>query len=195
VVDVAFTGAPSGEVVLLDAANRAIIRTDRRLARGTAEFLPATAIAPTEVAVASDGRVAVTDPLAGVVFQRSAGGAWATSEEFGPVALVRPSGAAFDAAGRLLVTDAALDVLLVVEGDGSVRVVGERGGLDEQFWEPQSIVGSPLGLVVVDRGNHRFQRFGEGAVWNLTSSLGRYYERKRRGSPGAAPVAGEGGDQ
>ena len=69
--------------------------------------------------------------------------------------------------------------------------MGTRGVLDEQFYDPQSISESPNGLIVIDRGNHRFQRFGaqdgDQFVWNLTGGLGRYFERKRRGSPGAPP--------
>jgi hypothetical protein len=42
--------------------------------------------------------------------------------------------------------------------------------------------------LVIDRGNHRYQRFGEGFSWNLTGSLGRYYDRKRKGSPGTPPL-------
>jgi hypothetical protein len=66
--------------------------------------------------------------------------------------------------------------------------VGERGVLDEQFWDPQGIAESPRGLIAIDRGNHRYERFGDGLSWNLTGTLGRYYDRKRRGSPGAPPL-------
>jgi hypothetical protein len=32
------------------------------------------------------------------------------------------------------------------------------------------------------------ERFGDGFTWNLTGSMGRYYDRKRRGSPGAPAI-------
>ena len=101
---------------------------------------------------------------------------------------MRPSGVEFDDRGQLVVSDAALDAVLVSDPQGA-RKVGERGILDEQFYDPQSILPSPKGLIVIDRGNHRFQRFGDGFVWNLTGSLGRYYDQKRKGSPGAAPAS------
>ena len=106
-----------------------------------------------------------------------------------PVRFLRPSGVAV-VDGATIVTDAALDACIVLEG-GRARRVGVRGVLDEQFYDPQSISESPNGHIVIDRGNHRFQRFGakdgDPFVWNLTGGLGRYFERKRRGSPGAPP--------
>lgn len=121
------------------------------------------------------------------VFVRDAAGVWEAIEEIG-WDFVRPSGVEFDDRGQLVVSDAALDAVLVSDPQGA-RKVGERGILDEQFYDPQSILPSPKGLIVIDRGNHRFQRFGDGFVWNLTGSLGRYYDQKRKGSPGAAPAS------
>ena len=121
------------------------------------------------------------------VFVRDPSGAWTALSKLG-WDFVRPSGVAFDERGQLVVSDAALDAVLVSDPQGARRV-GGRGILDEQFYDPQSILSSPKGLIVIDRGNHRFQRFGEGFNWNLTGSLGRYYDKKRRGSPGAAPAS------
>jgi hypothetical protein len=112
---------------------------------------------------------------------------WSELDRLGDTLFRRPSGVAFDAAGRLVVADGAADTCIAADADGRYRSVGERGVLDEQFFDPQSICASPLGLIVVDRGNHRFQRFGEHFAWNLTGSMGRYYDRKRRGSPGGPP--------
>ena len=138
--------------------------------------------------MAADGRIAVVDPVAQRVFLRAKSGEWTTIDRLGGIMFVRPCGVAFASNGELVVTDSARDACIVQVGLGGARVVGERGVLDEQFWDPQAIAASSNGLLVIDRGNHRFQRFGEGFVWNLTGSLGRYYDRKRRGSPGGPPV-------
>ena len=178
------------EALLLDRANLGIHRADGRLellAGASWIPLPAEARSPEELAVAPDGRLAVADPVARRVFVRDPSGAWTALSKLG-WDFVRPSGVAFDERGQLVVSDAALDAVLVSDPQGARRV-GGRGILDEQFYDPQSILSSPKGLIVIDRGNHRFQRFGEGFNWNLTGSLGRYYDKKRRGSPGAAPAS------
>ena len=172
---------------LLDDANLAVLACDRGLREGQVWPLPSAARAPAEIAVADDGRIAVADPIARRVFLRGADGVWSELDRLGDTLFRRPSGVAFDAAGRLVVADGAADTCIAADADGRYRSVGERGVLDEQFFDPQSICASPLGLIVVDRGNHRFQRFGEHFAWNLTGSMGRYYDRKRRGSPGGPP--------
>ena len=189
--DIAFGGE---RAYLLDAANLAVLACDRRLASGEVWRLPDEARAPVEIAIASDGRLAVADPIARRVFVRAATvgptdarGGWTELDRLETFVFRRPSGVAFDAADRLVVSDGAADACIAADESGGYRVVGERGTLDEQFFDPQSICSSPLGLIVVDRGNHRFERFGPGFRWNLTGSMGRYYDRKRRGSPGAAP--------
>ena len=194
IVDIAFDTRDPTRVLLLDAANRAIINTDLRLQSGTVDLLPIGARAPEELAIASDGRIAVADSVARVVFMRSAAGEWSTLARLGDIAFARPAGVGFDDTGALVVSDCARDACIVggATVNASARLVGERGILDEQFFDPQAMVDSPNGLIVVDRGNHRFQRFGGGAgqfTWNLTGSMGRYYDRKRRGSPGAAPAS------
>ena len=196
IVDIEFNPAAGevlGEVLLLDQANRAIIRTDRRMSGGTVERLPSEAREPVELAVATDGRVAVTDPVRRKVYLRGADGAWSTIDRLADVAFGRPAGVGFLTDGGLVVSDGAQDRCIVEPRGGQVRTVGERGVLDEQFFDPQAIAASPLGVIVVDKGNHRFQRFAAlGAdpfAWNLTGSMGRYYDRKRRGSPGAAPAS------
>jgi len=181
------------EALLLDRANRGIHRVDARLTPRTDDAwiaLPAEARMPEELALAADGRIAVADPVARRVFVRERSGEWTALARLGSD-FVRPSGVEFDERGQLVVSDAALDAVLVadVADAAGARRVGERGILDEQFFDPQSILPSPKGLIVIDRGNHRFQRFGEGFSWNLTGSLGRYYDQKRKGSPGAAPAS------
>lgn len=191
ITDIVLSAGDEGiEALLLDRASLGIHRADARLKLRAADAwipLPEEARAPEELAVASDGRLAVADPLARRVFVRDPSGSWAALSRLG-WDFVRPSGVAFDERGQLVVSDAALDAVLVSDPQGARRV-GERGVLDEQFYDPQSILASPKGLIVIDRGNHRFQRFGEGFNWNLTGSLGRYYDKKRKGSPGAAPAS------
>lgn len=191
--DMSIVVGPSGvEALLLDRANRGIHRADARLApMGTDGWiaLPEAARWPEELARADDGRLAVADPVARRVFLRDPQGRWDALDRLGEIAFVRPSGVEFDERGSLVVSDAALDAVIVTDASGTARRVGERGILDEQFYDPQAILRSPKGLVVIDRGNHRFQRFGDGFTWNLTGSLGRYYDRKRKGSPGAAPAS------
>ena len=193
----------AGELVILDRSNLGVIFTSTRLAGGRFEPLPAEARLPSEMARAADGTLIVTDPVAGLLFLRQPNGQWLPfsgpagtaspdgekSASTDPMLFLRPSGVAV-VEGATIVTDAALDGCIVLE-EGRARRVGVRGVLDEQFYDPQSISDSPNGLIVIDRGNHRFQRFGakDGDLfaWNMTGGLGRYYERKRRGSPGAPP--------
>ena len=193
----------AGKLVILDRANLGVLFTSTRLEGGRFEALPPEARMPSEIARAADGTLVVTDPVAGLVFLRQPNGQWVALSEPAriaspdsnapaadePVRFIRPSGVAV-VDGATIVTDASLDACIVLEG-GRARIVGTRGVLDEQFYDPQSISESPNGLIVIDRGNHRFQRFGaqdgDQFVWNLTGGLGRYFERKRRGSPGAPP--------
>ena len=162
---------------------------DPRFEWRSTERLPDAARMPEELAVSDDGRVAVADPVAERVFLREGGSGWSELAGLGGIRFLRPSGVAFAEEGGLVVSDAARDACIVGAPDGSARLVGERGELDEQFYEPRAIAATPRGLIVVDRGNHRFQRFGPGFAWNLTGSMGRYYDQKRKGSPGAAPAS------
>jgi len=189
IADIAFDPRDPSGVLLLDAANRSIIRMDPRFEWRSTERLPDAARMPEELAVSDDGRVAVADPVAERVFLRESGSGWSELAGLGGIRFLRPSGVAFAEDGGLVVSDAARDACIVGAPDGSARLVGERGELDEQFYEPRAIAATPRGLIVVDRGNHRFQRFGPGFAWNLTGSMGRYYDQKRKGSPGAAPAS------
>lgn len=188
ITDIAFEGP---DAFLLDRGNMAILRMDARATRMEAIPLPSTARQPEELAVWR-GRFAIADPVMRAVFVREPDGAWRTLHAIGETPFVRPSGVAFlqdgAADGRLVVADAGCDALIVEEADGTARIIGERGVLDEQFWDLQGIAMSPRGLIVIDRGNHRYERFGDELSWNLTGTLGRYYDRKRRGSPGAPPL-------
>lgn len=187
-VDMAFAGGPS-RLVLLDSANRALLWTDLRFASPRLEALPGAALEPTEIAIGTDGRIAVADPVARAVHVREASGRWESLRRLGAIDFVRPSGVGFLADGAMVVADSARDACILGLPGGETRVVGGRGVLDEEFFDPESITLSPKGWIVVDRGNHRFQRFDDGGVWNLTGSMGRYYDQKRRGSPGTAPAS------
>ncbi len=189
IVDIAFDPRHSSRVVLLDAANAALIFTGPRLRSALAEPLPDAARAPEELAIAADGRMAVVDPVARALFLRGADGGWTTQTALGDFTLARPTGVHFLGGDAMVVSDAARDACVFLDRNGRARLLGERGILDEQFFDPEAIAASDLGFIVVDRGNHRFQRFGVDGQWNLTGSMGRYYDRKRRGSPGAAPAS------
>lgn len=193
VVDM-MVGTPAGgpeKLLLLDRANMGVIETDVRLAPGKFTPLPREARLPEEFARRADGALFVADPVAGAVFELPAGSkpeanSWIMHRALGGIALVRPAGIACPD-GLIVVADAARDACVVWDGSAA-RIVGERGGLDEQFFDPASIVGTDLGWIVIDRGNHRFQRFGtkndDPFAWNMTGGLGRFFDRKRRGSPG-----------
>lgn len=202
IVDIAFARNAAGgqEVLLLDRGNRALLRGPIDLRRLELEPLPAGSegvLFPEELSL-SDEATYITDSIGGALFRRDSSGAWSRIVEIGGVGFVRPSGVALLEDGTLVVADSARDGLLVVAGDGSVRVVGERGVLDEQFYQPESLSPTSAGWMVIDRGNHRFQRFtssSRGAFqWNMTGGLGRWFDRKRRGSPGAVPPAASGGE-
>ncbi|MFM1868375.1 MAG: hypothetical protein RL591_1783, partial [Planctomycetota bacterium] len=177
----------TGQLLLLDRANRGIVRTDTSLSTVAFEPLPESVRWPEEFALGADGTMFVVDPVAGALFERHPDGtSWNVRTKLGDVALIRPSGViAFG--DVVVVADAARDACVVWDGT-TARLVGERGGLDEQFFDPASIVSTDLGAIVIDRGNHRFQRFvkkGDDPFgWNMTGGLGRFFDRKRRGSPG-----------
>ena len=187
----------AGRMILLDAANRAIIRCGVRLEDASFEPLPDAARSVAELARGADGTLVVSDPVARLVHVRAPDGAWRSLGALAGVAFVRPTGVAILDGGAIVVADTARDACIVAEAapDGSwtgAIVVGSRGGLDEEFFAPESIVATPRGSIVIDRGNHRFQRFAPAGdasfAWNMTGGLGRYYDRKRIGSPGASAV-------
>jgi hypothetical protein len=100
------------------------------------------------------------------------------------VRLVHPFGVAIADDGSLAVTDEATDGLHVVRwgpGQGTTLVssTAARGILDQEFWLPQGVTAMRDGVLVVDRGNHRFQAFGPDGTWRFTGSLGKFYARKR----------------
>ncbi len=183
-------GAP-GRLLLLDAANMGLIRCDTRLGGADFEPLPGGARSAVEFARDADGAIAVADPVGRRVHVLRADGSWESLEGLGAFAFERPAGVAFLGDGAVAVADRARDACVVgVPGTpGEAVLVGERGGLDEQFFAPESIAPTSRGWIVIDRGNHRFQRFAASGAdrfaWNMTGGLGRYYDRKRRGSPGA----------
>jgi sugar lactone lactonase YvrE len=217
VADLAWDGT---ELLALDAANRCLWHFDRHavpLRYSTGEpkrtDLPDGIREPVQVAASRDGAV-VADRAGGAIWRRRDDGAWSRIVEFGSgdavATLRRPFGVAMADDGSLVITDEATDACHVVRwgpGQGSTVVSSTvaRGGLDQEFWLPQGVTALRDGVLVVDRGNHRFQAFGPDGAWRFTGSLGKFYTRKRTEvrqnalpslvapKPGATPVP-TGGD-
>lgn len=211
--DLAWDGA---ELLALDAANRCLWRFDRnavpsRYTTGEPKRidLPEGVREPVQLA-AQRGDLVVADRAGGALWRGREDGTWARLAEFGQgdaaVRLVRPFGVALADDGTLAVSDESDDALHLVRwgpGQGSTVVASTRarGILDQQFWLPQGVTAMRDGMLVVDRGNHRFQAFGTDGTWRFTGSLGKFYTRKRtqirqNELPSVAPVpsAPSGGD-
>ncbi len=191
VEDLAWNGS---DLLALDAANRCIWRFDRdgapmRYSTGEPKRtdLPEGVREPVQLA-ASKGELVVADRTGGALWRGREDGSWARITELGhgdaSVKLVRPFGVAIADDGSLAVTDEATDGLHVVRwgpGQGTTLVssTAARGILDQEFWLPQGVTALRDGVLVVDRGNHRFQAFGTDGAWRFTGSLGKFYTRKR----------------
>jgi DNA-binding beta-propeller fold protein YncE len=115
---------------------------------------------PVGIAVAADGRVFVSDSVAGSIAVFAADGAFV-----GRIAgehLERPCGLAFDhTANRLYVADAAAHVVVVLTSDGApLTRIGRRGTALGQFNYPTAVaVDSEGRLLVSDTLNFRVQVF------------------------------------
>jgi len=158
---------------------------------------------PVQLAAAK-GELVVADRTGGALWRGREDGSWARITELGhgdahgdsrgdasgrasgdaSVKLVRPFGVAIADDGSLVVTDEATDGLHIVRwgpGQGTTLVssTAARGILDQEFWLPQGVTALRDGVLVVDRGNHRFQAFGTDGAWRFTGSLGKFYTRKR----------------
>ena len=191
IVDLAWDGS---ELLALDGANRCVWRFDRngapvRYTSGEPKRtdLPEGAREPVQLA-ASRGELVVADRAGGAIWCCREDGTWARMAELGhgdaTVRLVHPFGVAIADDGSLAVTDEATDGLHVVRwgpGQGTTLVssTAARGILDQEFWLPQGVTAMRDGVLVVDRGNHRFQAFGTDGAWRFTGSLGKFYTRKR----------------
>jgi hypothetical protein len=136
----------------------------------------------------SRGDLVVADRAGGAIWCCREDGTWSRMAELGhgdaTVRLVHPFGVAITDDGVLAVTDESTDgVHLARWGHGSgttlVSSTVARGILDHEFWLPQGVTAMRDGVLVVDRGNHRFQAFGPDGTWRFTGSLGKFYTRKR----------------
>ena len=179
----------SKAIFALDAANRAVLVFDPALRCIEINPLPDSARDVVEFDHVGQCLV-VADPGASCLWVREANGEWrqvaALETGSGTVPLVRPMGVTGTKDNALVVSDASRDCLyLCVPGTAErvrtdlARVIGIRGELDEEFWLPLSIAPLGDGFTVVDRGNHRFQLFDGEGHWSLTTSLSRFYSRKR----------------
>jgi hypothetical protein len=142
---------------------------------------------PVQLAATKDELV-VADRAGGALWCGGEDGSWVRIAELGhgdaSVQLMRPFGVAIADDGSLVVTDESTDGLHVVrlEARGGTTLVSStaaRGILDQEFWLPQGVTAMRDGVLVVDRGNHRFQAFGTDGAWRFTGSLGKFYTRKR----------------
>jgi hypothetical protein len=191
IVDLAWDGS---ELLALDGANRCVWRFDRngapvRYTSGEPKRtdLPEGAREPVQLA-GSRGELVVADRAGGAIWCCREDGTWSRMAELGhgdaTVRLVHPFGVAITDDGVLAVTDESTDgVHLARWGPGSgttlVSSTVARGILDHEFWLPQGVTAMRDGVLVVDRGNHRFQAFGPDGTWRFTGSLGKFYTRKR----------------
>ncbi|MBM4109894.1 MAG: hypothetical protein FJ254_00865 [Phycisphaerae bacterium] len=191
IVDLAWDGA---ELLALDPANRCVWRFDRqgapdRYSTGEPKRtdLPEGMREPVQLA-ASHGELVVADRAGGALWIGQLDGSWSRITELGrddtSVKLVRPFGVAIAEDGSLAVTEESTDGLHIVAWgpEHSTELVSStqaRGILDHQFWLPQGVTAFRDGVLVVDRGNHRFQAFGTDGAWRFTGSLGKFYTRKR----------------
>jgi hypothetical protein len=189
--DLAWDGS---QLLALDAANRCLWQLDRQLAPlrfTTGEprriDLPDGAREPVQVA-ARQGEIVLADRAGGAIWRRVGDASWQRLNVIGSrddeVVPVRPFGVAFGDDGVLAVTDEATDAMHLVRTprDGAATIVSStvaRGILDQEFWLPQGVTALRDGILVVDRGNHRFQAFGADGSWRFTGSLGKFYTRKR----------------
>jgi sugar lactone lactonase YvrE len=189
--DLAWDGT---ELLVLDAVNRCVWQLDRdalplRYSGGEPRRidLPEGVREPVQAA-AQRGELVIADRAGGAIWRRLGDGRWVRIAELGvgagATALKRPFGVAFCEDGTLVVTDESTDAMHVVRisADGSTMPVSStvaRGILDHEFWLPQGVTALRDGVLVVDRGNHRFQAFGADGTWRFTGSLGKFYTRKR----------------
>jgi DNA-binding beta-propeller fold protein YncE len=189
--DLAWDGT---ELLVLDSANRCVWQLDRdalplRYSGGEPRRidLPEGVREPVQAA-ARQGELVIADRAGGAIWRRPGDATWVRIAELGvgagATALKRPFGVAYCDDGTLVVTDESTDAVHVVRisADGSTMPVSStvaRGILDHEFWLPQGATALRDGVLVVDRGNHRFQAFGADGTWRFTGSLGKFYTRKR----------------
>lgn len=191
--DLAWDGA---ELLVLDQANRCVWRLDRdgaplRYSTGEPRRIDLPPSVREPVQLAARGGVWVVADRAGASLWRGRDDAeWERIFELGAgpeaVRLREPFGVALLEDGSLWVSDQSTDALHAVRlgpRGSAARIASTigRGTLDGEFWLPQGITAARDGVLVVDRGNHRFQAFGPDGAWRFTGSLGKFFTRKRTG--------------
>ncbi len=180
----------SAWIYALDAANLEILVFTNTLAYSLRIPLPKDAREAVEFCRIGEEFV-IVDPASACLWvggDSRDGDQWrkvtALHSDDGEIPFVRPMGVCATASGALVVSDSARDQAFLCAPSSATsttiaRVIGERGELDEQFWLPLSCAPLGDGFMVVDRGNHRFELFNAQGEWTLTTSLGRFYTRKR----------------
>jgi sugar lactone lactonase YvrE len=153
------------QVVVFDQAGREVSRFGRR-GIGRGEFN-----APTFIAVAPDGTLAVADSLNFRVQRFSGDGTLVRA--FGQIGdasgdFVRPKGVGTDARGRLYVADAAFENVQVFNPDGSLLLAfGGPGKGPGGFQLPAGVFVDPSNVIwVADSFNRRVQAFRLLADWD-----------------------------
>jgi len=119
---------------------------------------------PTQVAVAPNGNIVVSDSLNFRVQVFSADGSFL--REFGgagdsPGRFARPRGVAVDSEGHIYVVDALFDNVQVFDEEGRLLLAfGSHGNGPGEFWLPAGIfIDSTDRIYVSDSSNHRVQVF------------------------------------
>jgi len=111
--------------------------------RGATESPPGYLVAPTNVAVDSEGNVYVSDAMESTVVMFHSDGTFA--RRFGepgdrPGQLARPRGVAVDKAGRVWVVDAAFENVQIFNSEGKVLMFfGGAGPRPGQMWLPTGV--------------------------------------------------------
>lgn len=186
---------PGGAVYLIDAANRAVLRLDERLAPERAIVAAAgEPFDPVGLAVdPGDGRLWILDAAGRVAaFDRDGGSRGGF--ELPPAAdgsRPRPRGIAAGAGGTVWVVDDAPRVLHLDRGGGVIRSFGGPGLGPGGLRRPSAVAADGEGrIVVLDHGNHRVLSFSD-AGEPLGAFGGGLYSRPARIGGAAWPLAGE----
>ena len=178
-------------IYALDSANRSIVQLSWSFAALPEVKLPEEIREPVEFCLIY-GLIVVADPASQCLWSREGEkpDEWREIRTLllpdGPMPFIRPMGVASTAAHALVVSDAGRDSVYLCTPSSEktvsaqvARALSTRGELDEEFWMPLGVAPLGDGFTAVDRGNHRFQLFDANGQWTLTTSLSRFYTRKR----------------
>ncbi len=124
---------------------------------------------PTSVARSADGLWWVSDP------GRPGIAVWDDNfdlyDYYGEGIVIEPRGIAFDADGNLIVADSGRDQIVRIARSGAyLGSIGTTGSANGEFQDPWDVAVDRQGnLWVVDRGNHRVQKFNLTTGAHITS--------------------------